>query len=53
MKIAISGKMGSGKDYVANIILRTNKKYKRVAFADDLKSMVFDNFEITKDWIVD
>lgn len=53
LKIAISGKMRAGKDYVCNLIqtMYQEKRYQRKAFADELKNMVYQNFGVTKEHI--
>ena len=52
MKIAISGKMGSGKNFLAQKIIDqfeyTQQPFKTLAFGDSLKEMMYDFFNIKK-----
>ena len=52
MKLALSGKMGSGKDFLAQKIIEqyeyAHHPFKRLAFADILKGMVEEIFNVRK-----
>ena len=44
MKIAISGKMCSGKTTVANIFIQLNNNFQKLSFADKVKDIATDLF---------
>ena len=46
MKIAITGKMCSGKTTIANMLLQIDKSYKKVSFADKIKELAIDLFDM-------
>ncbi len=47
--ILISGWSGAGKDVIGTI-LQTKWKYKRLAFADELKRLICDEFKFPLEW---
>jgi dephospho-CoA kinase len=49
MKVGISGKMRSGKDYLCEIIQEAYPQLKRIGFADPIKKLTKDYFGIEKE----
>ena len=46
MKIAIIGKICSGKTTISNILLELNKNFKKVSFADKVKELAIELFNM-------
>lgn len=46
MKIAITGKMGSGKTTIANMIQQLDNRYEKISFAGKIKELAVDLFDM-------